>query len=587
MSLFHAQKPKSAGKLMIPISEKLEKIVLYTLEKTAQIVGGTLGPGGRQVLIERPEMGMKPIMTKDGVTVIKNVGYDGAAEHLILEAARDAATRTAAEAGDGTTTATILSSSIANETAAAVSNSLKLSPQKIVREMEKLVPYIKEKLNEYVLKVDEENYEEVLRKVATVSANGDDKLAEATLEAFDTVGEEGNITIVELNGPSRYEIEKLNGYTIEQGFEESCRNFANGFINDRSGTMVVADNPIFILYDGVVNDLNGMYDAFNRVNAYLSEKGTQDTRYLFLVAHGFSEGVLGELHLNWNHAQSTIKVFPLLTPQTAILNWRTHFLYDIQAYVGAPVFNPIDRPLANLDPEQLVNSNRATYCEVNRFRSSIVAEEDIEAIELRVEELKMQIETAESEYEQRDLELRIGKLTSGIARLNVYGLSQGETREKRDRAEDAWMSIKSALKSGACPGGGFTLVKLSADLMIQSEKLNTVAERVAAGILGAALLEPVKILYRNHGYVQEEIDEYITSLLKNEEQTFDVDKQEWVDKFDLLDSVPAVFEAIQNSISIASLLGTVGGIIAFARDSEADAKESKYVREFEKASGEV
>ncbi len=582
MGLFQTSKPKSAGKIMIPPSQRLEDAVLRTLEHAARMVGATLGPGGKQVLIERPDVGMKPIITKDGVTVIKNLGYHDATSQLILEAARDAALRTASEAGDGTTTATILSSSIANATAEVVRMNKKFSPQKIVREMEKLVPIISDIITSHKLQVNPDNYLEVLTKVATLSANGDADLAKAVIDAFEMVGEEGNLTIVELNGPSRYEIERLNGYTIDQGYEESCRNFANGFINDKSGTLVVLNNPVFVLYDGVLNDLSCAYETFNKINSYFESANRAD-RNVVLLAHGFSDTVIGELHVNWTASASQIKVFPLLTPQTAIMNWRTHFLYDLQAYTGSPVFNPIDRPLADLDPAELAKNSRAKYFEAGRFRTTVVATEDAGAIEMRVEELKLQ--RAESEYEQRDLELRIGKLTSGIARLNVYGPSQGETREKRDRAEDAWMAIRGTLKHGACPGGGFVLVKLSAELAVISEKLPLGPAKMAAGILSDALLVPVRVIYQNYGYIDEEIESQLGELLRREDETFDVAEQSWVPKFDLLDSVPSVFEAIRNSLSIASLLGTIGGIVAFGRDAECDLEEEKFVRRFEAGAG--
>ena len=389
MSMFQANKPKSAGKIMIPPSQKLEDAVLRTLAHAAKMVGATLGPGGKQVLIERPDIGMKPIITKDGVTVMKNLGYHDATSQLILEAARDAALRTASEAGDGTTTATILSSSIADATAEVVRKNKKFSPQKIVREMEKLIPFISDIIVANKLEINDENYIDVLTKVATLSANGDYDLAKTIMDAFEMVGEEGNLTIVELQGPSRYEIERLNGYTIDQGYEESCRNFANGFINDKSGTLVVMNNPVFVLYDGVLNDLMCAYETFNRLNSYFEASGKAD-RNVVLIAHGFSDTVIGELHVNWNFEKNQIKVLPLLTPQTAIMNWRTHFLYDLQAYTGSPVFNPIDRPLTDLDPESLTKTNRTKYFEAGRFRTTVVATEDPEAIEMRVEELKLQ-----------------------------------------------------------------------------------------------------------------------------------------------------------------------------------------------------
>jgi chaperonin GroEL len=585
MGLFQTNKPKSASKVMIPSSQKLENEVLTTLNHIAEMVGVTLGPGGKQVLIERPEIGMKPIMTKDGVTVIKHLGYEEATKQLILEAARDAAIRTANEAGDGTTTATILSNSIAQAAASVVKANPKLSPQKIVREMQKLVPYLTKKIESYKIDVDGENYDDVLLKVATLSANGDSELASSIVKGLDLVGEEGDMTIVESQGPSKYEINRINGYTVERGYEESCRNFANGFINDKSGTMVVLEKPIFILYDGILNDMSQVFEPLTRLNEHFNEIKS-DSKNVVIVAHGFSEIVLGDLHTNWNHPQTTIKMYPMLTPERAIQNWRTNFLYDLQAYTGTPVFNPIDKPIVDMDPQILVENNRVTRVEVSRYKSMIFANEDQEAISIRVEELRLQKQNPESEYELNDLNVRIGKLTSGIVRLIISGPSAGETREKRDRADDAWMAIKGAINYGAVPGGGYVLVRLAADLSVTSSKMPIGTTRYATEILSLALLAPVETLYRNYGYNEEEIGQQITAILNNDSQAFDVSEQEWVDKHSLLDSLPAVVEAVRNSISIASLLGTVGGIVAFKRDYDSDKQEEKLVRQFETSIGE-
>jgi chaperonin GroEL len=585
MSLFQASKPKSAGKVTVPSSNQLSEVVCKTLNHMAQMAGATLGPGGKQVLIERGEIGMKPILTKDGVSVIKSLGYDGATQQLILEAARDAAIRTATEAGDGTTTATVLSAAITNATAHVVANNPKVSPQKIVRELQKIVPVLIKMISDLKIDVTGENYQEVLLKVATLSANGDTELSSKVLEGLDLVGDEGDLTIVEGTGESRYSINRINGYTVDRGLEESCRNLAQGFINDKSGTMVVLDNPIFILYDGVINDFGQIFDGLSKLNATLEASGRPD-RNVVVVAHGFGEMVLGDLHHNWNHPKAPLKVYPMLTPEKAIANWRTQFLYDLQAYTGATVFNPVDRPVIDIIPESVIESNRATRVEISRFKSMVFAKEDVDAVSIRVDELKFQKNAPESEYELNDLNVRIGKLTSGIVRLEIFGPSSGETREKRDRAEDAWMALKGATKYGAVPGGGYVLVRLAAALQLQVDKIPPSAKKYAYQILAEALLEPVKLLYKNYGFNDEETTEQIFKMLNNDDQAYDILEEMWVPKEQLLDSVPAVSEAIRNSISIASLLGTLGGIVAFKRDYDSDKEEERLIRNFEASIGE-
>lgn len=579
---FQVNKPKSAGKEMIGPGDHLNYSLISTLDTIAEMVGATLGPGGRQVLIERPEIGMKPIITKDGVTVMKHLGFADATQQLILEAARDAAIRTASEAGDGTTTASILAWSIADQTQKLVKLNPKISPQRIIREMTALVPFIEAQIKSYSIIAEDR---EVLLKVAELSANGDITLANAVLDALDVVGDEGNITIVEATGSSGYEIQKINGYTVEQGHENSCRNLANGFLNDKTGTKIVLESPITILYDGVLNDFYQIFAGLNNLDAYLTGKGIGQCNILF-VAHGFSDAVLGDFYTNWNHASTKMKIVPLLTQDSMIRSSRTQQLYDLQAYVGTSVFNPIDKSINEADWSTIVPRNRTTFVEVDRFKTSIIAVEDLEAIKIRVEELQARLKSPESEYEIHELKTRIGKLNAGIARLQISAPTIGETREKRDRAEDAWMAVKGAIKHGACPGGGHVLVKLHAELLGQMEVLGiSETKKLACEVLGMALVEPVWKLYRNYGYLESEIVDHIVLMLQKPDECFDIPANKWVPSIELLDSVPAVIEAIRNSISIASLLGSLGGIVAFQRDNDSDKAEERMVRKFEADSG--
>lgn len=584
MGLFQTNKPKSAGKIMIPHGEKLSKLVLDTLNHMAEMSGSTLGPGGRQVLIERSEMNMQPIITKDGVTVIKHLGYNNPIQQLVLESARNAALRTASEAGDGTTTATILSAAIANATNLLVTNNPKISPQSIVRELQSLVPLLKDMVYDYKIDATGDNFDEILTQVAIVSANHDEALADAVIDSFNTVGEEGNLTIIEESGPSRYKVEKITGYTVDTGYEESCKKFAPQFINDRSGTLVGLQRPVFVLYDGIIQDTQQVLEGLNRIFDYFANTGIPE-KNIVLVAHGFSDIVLADLEINWN-TPNMMKVFPLLTPQRAIINWRSNFLRDIQAYIGAPIFNPLDAPFSEVNPESLVKNNLVTAFEASRFRSSIISDEDTVLLEERIEQLKLQLEKPESQYEANDLEVRIGKLSSGIARLIISGPSQGETREKRDRAEDAWMAIRGAIKYGAVTGGGYVLVRLAAFFTAQASRELSPSKQAAYEILSVALLEPVRILYQNYGFTEEETEERILDILTNDDFIYDIARGEHVPLNNLLDSAPAVTEALESSISIASLLGTLGGVVSFNRDYESDKEEEKFDRNFRRTIGE-
>lgn len=583
MSLFQNAKPKSAGKTLLSGGEILNKKVIETLGMMRSMAGSTLGPGGAPVLIERPEMGMKPIITKDGVTVIKHLGFNDSVSQLVLESARDASLRTASEAGDGTTTSTILSHAIASGMVSAISENNHTSPQGIIRAMKALIPKIKEKIKAHTLFVDSDNYEKVLSSVATLSANGDLNLSSDIMESFSLVGEEGNLTIVESIGETSTSVEKISGYTVDQGYEESLKKFSNDFINDKSGTMIGLDKPVFLLFDGVINDTRELFEAFQAISVYW-DKVNHPNRNIVLVAHGFSDLFLADMHQNWIHPK-TMNILPLLTPQTAIKNWRTHFLYDLQAYTQSPVFNPLSRPIQSLDPESLTTGNIVESVECSRFRTSVMTSEDSILIDARIDELQEQLKDPESGYEENDLNVRIGKLSSGIARLHIVAPTIGESRERRDRAEDAWMAIRGAAMHGSVAGGGHTLLQLSEYLAGEFEGSGEKYTSIAAGVLSEAFCQPVRTIYSNYGYSEGEIDEYLDSLRLKKDMTFDISAQKWVPFVDLLDSVPALSEAIESSISIASLLGSLGGIISFNRNADADAEEQRQDRDFVKSIG--
>jgi len=584
LSIFHTAKPKSASKQIISNRKDLAKVVVETLNNIAEIVGATLGPGGRQVLIENPQINYDPIITKDGVTVIKHLGYHDPVKQLILESSRAGALRTAIEAGDGTTSCTILSAAICKLTHDVVQSNPKLSPQLLVRSMQKLVPVIKQLVKDkYTIQVDLEDYETFLFQVAKLSANADEDLATKIVESFDLVGEEGNLTIVETTGPTEIKIERINGYTIDRGYEETLKKFSSGFINDKTGTIIGLENPVVVLYDGVINDVMLVWDALSKLAEHFETAKTPHKNVL-LIAHGFSDVFLADMHANWNHP-NTPKILPLMTPESPIPGWKTQFLLDLQAYTGAPVFNVMDKPLSGMDINAIVRDNLVTAVEMNRYRTSIISKEDPLLLEYRVDQLKELLKSPESQYEQNDLNVRIGKLTSGIARMYICGPSVGETRERRDRADDAWMAIRGAIKDGACPGGGYVLVKLADDLTNIALESTNFADCHAASVLAAAFMRPVRKLFDNFGHTTEEENEIIAKI-KSGNQPYDIYKEAFVSPLLLLDSSSAVTQAIENSISISSLLGTLGGIVSFNRDHEADEQERSFARGFNNAIGD-
>lgn len=585
-------KVKSVSKEILSRGPTLQKLILQTMKTCSDVVGSTLGPGGMSVVIERQEERLPPMITKDGVTVFKNLGFDNASQQVIMEAARDASVRTAAEAGDGTTTATILAEALVRKTMEFCEANPKVSPQRVVRTLEKgfrklVEPWI---LN-HVFKADLGTSEgrSRLHAVAKVSANGDTQLADAVLKCFDLCGDEGNVTLIEASGPSGYEVEHLEGYPISAGYEESCGKFYQAFINDPGRQICALNKPQYVLYHGRLADIYSALTLFEKIGE-ASAQGLCSHNVVF-VATGFSETVLAHLATNFQDPR-TPNIYPLVAPMSPMSTGQYDFLADLAGITGGHIFDPLNAPLENAELSQLGTSD--TF-EAARFRSTVLGFRDELLILERVDQLKQLLASGSLSMQGTSIvQERLGKITGGIAKLKIIGASAGELREKRDRAEDAICAVRGALKHGTLPAGGWTLLKLRHVLPVIREAFGELRElkeqpvftdlemRILQEVLGAALIVPFNRLFENAGYIQVEIDEVESQIVNGSVEIFDVLDGKMVNALEsgLLDSTPAVLEAIRNSISIASLLGTCGGTVVFKRDLSLERQDARDNNEF-------
>jgi chaperonin GroEL len=572
------KKVKSTGKEMMVKGPALAAKVLDTMQTISALVGATLGPGGHSVLLERQEHNIPNFVTKDGVTVFKSIGFQDPVAHAIMESARDASIRTANEAGDGTTTATILAYSIVKNIAAYTKAHPEVSPQKVIRELQS---YFRDTIEPHIRKESIACDSSTptgklrLRNVAKLSANGDAPLADAVMEALALVGDRGNVTITEISGPSAYEVERIEGYPINSGYEDSCGRFYNKFINDPGAQRVFMEKPVFVLVHGRILDIQQIIFIMERIGMAWQTDGYNHN--VVLVATGFSESVLGQLAANWQSAE-TLNVYPIIAPMNAIPNSQYDFLLDLSAVTGAKIYDALNYPLPRTHEElQLADLGHGVDAfEATKFRSTVLGQCDEVLILERVDILEKQLaQSAGSILEASYLQERIGRISGGIAKLKVIGSSNGELRERRDRAEDAIMAVRKAIESGCLPGGGWMLVRLAQEIITQHSD-----NPVLFGVLRPALLEPIYVLYNNLGWTDEEIQSnlLVRMFAENDmEVVYDAMNGVWcqADEGGILDSTPAVLEAIRNSLSIATLLGTLGGAIVFPRDETFERAEAR------------
>lgn len=578
------KKTKSAAKVLINDPKILMKKTLDTMKIISDIVGSTLGPSGRPVLIERQEYGLPNILTKDGVTVYRSLGFQDPVAHAIMESARDASTKTVAKAGDGTTTATVLSYALIENLMKLCSHTDEITPQGATRVLEDLLvnhiePFITSSSKKNITREDAFN-------VAKISANGDSKLAFAVMECFDIAGNDGAIVVTEQTGPSAYNVEHIEGYSIEMGYEESCGKFQNLFINDKANNKIVLENPVFILYSQVLNDpgtVQLLMEKIGRAWSNPEDYGLAKpfSHNIVVVAPAFSEAVLGVFASN-TAEPTTLNIVPLVCPKTGVQNSEQHFLEDLAAVTGARVFDPISHPLNVGELQDL--GYGIHKIEFSRFKTIIHGLCEPELVKERADSLKKALSEAASSYDAHFLEDRIARLNGGIAKLKVIGSSSGELREKKDRAEDAIAAVRGAMAHGCLPGGGWTFARMC-HMSFSDPAQKLVFEKVVR----PSFQYPIVKILENSGYTREQVKSLTEHIIEQslDNKSFDAIAKEFVNPFThgLLDSTPAVLEAVRNSFSISSVLGTIGGIVVYERDEELERAEAAASDHFMQSTG--
>ena len=538
---------KSKAKNIISDKDQINNIVMDTLDKMATIVAATLGPSGRAVLIERD--GQSPIISKDGATVVKSLGVSNAEANIIIEAAKEISINTAKEAGDGTTTAIILANAIVKAGQQYLTSNPKANPQRVVREIKEcydkvVLPYLKE----FAISVDDEK---MLQDVARISANGDEEIASAVVEAVIAAGDDGTVLLEEGQGRDM-RVEKMEGYIVTTGLKDHGQ-IGTAFINDRSHQQVKLDNGLVFLYDGSLNDLKVpaiLQDCIADVN------GQYDGTPIVIFAHEFSDPVMDKLAKS---VKAGTMVIPIKTPRSGLPNGASMFLYDLAAYTGAKVHDP--GTIENLEEEDL---GEFKQFKMNMYETFISSESDPEVLETRIQELKSIEAAAFSEFDRSFLRAAIGKLTGGVSTIWVGGLSDLEVREKKARVEDAVEAVRSAIAEGIIPGGCSVHLKLRELITSREDK------KPSWIILADALLAPFFTLMTNCGEIPEEILPLLntndTALLPI--SIFDANEHKLVDPFTagIIEPAKVCRVAIGNALSIASLLITLGGLVVVPRD---------------------
>ena len=525
---------KGQSKLVVPYSKELNAKVQKALKLLCDITANTMGPSGRPILLERE--GLSPIITKDGITVAKAVNLVDAIDNLVVECVKEVAERTGRQAGDGTTTSIILAEAIVRHGFAWLSHNPQVSPQKFLRDMMKdFNTVIKPYLDSISIPV---NGKDTIRHVALMSANGDEVVADAVVQAILTSGDDGAILLEESSGKETRSTVQL-GFAMNKGLD-FLGSLSSVFINNEKDLECVMDRPLVFLFNGTLRDVNAITTI---VSQNLS---SGDVRPMIFVAHDFSDDVKSLFAINFK--QGTMKMIPVMTPRDGTPMGKDLIMQDLAAYTNGRIYDP-----TTAKDGQIKELGDCDKFRMSRWQTVFIGEPDQEAVAKRIEDIKAQLEHVAGDIDAEIYRERIARLTGGVTTIFVGGLSDLEVREAKARVEDAVCAVRSALKQGVVPGGATTFLKLS--------KLNI------HPVLQRSLEEPIYRLLDNAG-LGDDIPAIIAAVSGADGKVYNVLTHELVDPWDngIIDPAKVIESALSNALSVSGTLVTLGGVIVVPRD---------------------
>nr|YP_010241860.1 60-kDa chaperonin [Coscinodiscus wailesii]QTI82775.1 60-kDa chaperonin [Coscinodiscus wailesii] len=504
------------------------------MEIMVEAVSVTLGPKGRNVVLEK--LYGSPQIVNDGVTIAKEINLEDHIENTGVSLIRQAAAKTNDVAGDGTTTATVLAYAIVKEGLKNVAAGA--NPISIKLGMEKATQYLVSQINEFAQPVEDI---ESIKQVASISAGNDNVIGSLIAAALDKVGKEGVISLEEGKGIST-ELEITEGMKLEKGF------ISPYFINNTEKMEVSYENPLILLTDKKIS-------LVQQDLLPILEQVTKTKKPLLIIAENVEKEALATLILN--KLRGIVNVVAIRAPGFGEL--RKQILEDIAVLTNATVISQ-DAGLS-LDNIQLNLFGQARRIIVNKDTTTIVADNTEKEIKLRCEQLRKQINVAETSYEKEKLQDRIAKLSGGIAVLKVGAITETEMKDKKLRLEDAINATRAAVEEGIVPGGGATLTHLSKNLVTWAKNNLKEDELVGAIIISRAIVAPLKRIAENAGVNGAVIVEQIKQ--QNFEIGYNAAKNIFGNMYDLgiVDPAKVTRSGLQNATSIASMILTTECII--------------------------
>jgi chaperonin GroEL len=503
------------------------------VKKLSKAVKITLGPCGRNVILEK-SFG-SPTVTKDGVTVAKEIELEDAYENMGAQMVKEVASKTSDVAGDGTTTATIMAESIFDEGLKNITAGA--NPMQVKRGIDKGVEKIVNELHKMATPIESTKQ---IEQVATCSANQDVEIGKKLAEAMEKVGKDGVITVEE--GQSlETTVDLLEGMQFDKGY------LSPHFINNLENMSVVLDKPYILVHEKKISSIKSLVP--------LLEKVAKQGKPLLLIAEDVEGEALATLVVN--KLRGILQVAAVKAPGFG--DRRKALLSDIATLTGGDaIFEDLGLQLENIELRQLGRAKRIT---IDKDSTTIIeGGGSTEAIRGRIEQIKNEIDNCTSDYDIEKLQERLAKLAGGVAQINVGAATEAEMKEKKARVEDALHACRAAVEEGILPGGGVAMLRVLPALV----KVKAVGdEKIGVDIVRRAVVAPIKQIAENAG-----LDGSIVAqkVMESKDKNFGYDalRKQYGDmvKFGVIVPTKVERAALQNGASIASLLLTTDAVVS-------------------------
>src|SRR3954470_13174044 len=519
--------------------EAARQALLRGVSKLAKAVTATLGPKGRNVVLDK-KFG-SPTVTKDGVTVAKEVELEDPCENMGAQMVREVASKTSDTAGDGTTTATVLAEAIFREGLKFVTSGA--NPIGIQRGIHKAVAAAVEHLAKISRKVKEK---EEIKQVATVSANWDKDIGGIIADAMEKVGKDGTITVEEAKSIETT-MEVVEGMQFDKGY------ISPYFVTDAEALEARLEDAYVLTYEKKVSNLKELFPLLEKVAA--------TGKALLIIAEETEGEALSTLVVN--KLRNTIKVCAVKAPGFG--DRRKAMLEDIAVLTGSKfVTEDLGIKLETVGLEDLGSAKSIV---VNRETCTIVSGGGkSSAIKGRVEQIRRELEEVTSDYDREKLQERLAKLAGGVAIIHVGATTEMEMKEKKARVEDALHATRAAVEEGIVPGGGVALIRCVD--VLAALRLNDDDEKIGRDIVMRAMEEPIRALAQNAGVEGSVVVQEVKRRKGNEGYNVATNEYEDLVKAGVVDPKKVTRAALQNASSIAGLLLTTECIVTEAPEKE-------------------